>query len=142
LIWIKHEGARALMIRYYFRRSAQADPDHALCRAPQIFRQRAIGQRFCQMQPSDLFRAVEVGQRARDAKHAMIAARGQLHGFGGVAQQLLALEVTLAMLAIVKNHAGRALLILIVSCILIFDTERVLDALIELGTLAAALSSP
>jgi hypothetical protein len=46
------------------------------------------------------------------------------------------------MLAIVKNHAGRALLILIVSCILIFDTERVLDALIELGTLAAALSSP
>jgi hypothetical protein len=72
----------------------------------------------------------------------MIAARGQLHGFGGVAQQLLALEVTLAMLAIVKNHAGRALLILIVSCILIFDTERVLDALIELGTLAAALSSP
>ena len=47
------------------------------------------------MQPADFLRAVEVGERARDAQHAVIAARGQPHGLGGIAQQLLALRVGL-----------------------------------------------
>ena len=38
------------------------------------------------MQPADLVGAIEVGQRASDAQHAMIAARRQPHGLGGVAQ--------------------------------------------------------
>src|ERR1700716_1408583 len=44
-------------------------------RAPEIFGQRAVGQGFGQMRPADLVRAVEVGERAGDAQHAMIAAR-------------------------------------------------------------------
>jgi hypothetical protein len=60
-------------------------------RASQILGQRAVGQSFGQMQPADFFRAVEIGQRAGDAQHAMIAARRQPHGLGGVTQQLCAL---------------------------------------------------
>ena len=56
-------------------------------RAAQILSERAVGQRFGQMQPADFFRAVEIGQRAGDAQDAVIAARRQPHGFGGVAQQ-------------------------------------------------------
>ena len=56
-----------------------------LCRPAQIFRECTIGQCLGQMQPADLFRAVEVGERARHAQYAVIAARGQLHGLGGVA---------------------------------------------------------
>ena len=55
-------------------------------RTPEVFGERPVGQGFGQMQPADLVRAVEVGQRAGDAQHAMIAARRQPHGFGGVAQ--------------------------------------------------------
>ena len=47
------------------------------------------------MQPADLFRAVEVGERAGHPQHAVIAARRQAHGLGGVAQQLCALRVRL-----------------------------------------------
>ena len=47
------------------------------------------------MQPADFFRAVEIGERARDAQHAVIAARGQLHGLGRIAQQFLTLAVRL-----------------------------------------------
>jgi hypothetical protein len=64
-------------------------------RAPQVFRQRAVRQRLGQMQAADFFRAVEVGEGAGDAQHAMIAARRQPHGFGGVAQQPGALRVGL-----------------------------------------------
>jgi hypothetical protein len=47
----------------------------------------AIGQGFCQMDAADFVGAVEIGQRAGDAQHAMIAARGDPHGIGDVAQQ-------------------------------------------------------
>ena len=59
----------------------------ALRRAAQILRQRAIRQRLGQMQPADLLRAVEIGQRAGDPQQAMIPSRRQPHGFGGVAQR-------------------------------------------------------
>ena len=39
------------------------------------------------MHAADLVGAVEVGERARHPQHAMIAARGEPHGVGGVAQQ-------------------------------------------------------
>ncbi len=39
------------------------------------------------MHAADFVGAVEIGERARDAQHAMLAAGGQLHGGGGVAQQ-------------------------------------------------------
>jgi hypothetical protein len=65
----------------------RAGQQDALGRAAQILRQCAIRQRFCQMQPSDLFRAVEIGERAGDTQHAVIAARRELHGFGSVAQR-------------------------------------------------------
>jgi hypothetical protein len=45
-----------------------------LCRTPEIVGERAIRQGFGQMQPADFFGAIEVGERARDAQHAMIAA--------------------------------------------------------------------
>ena len=45
------------------------------------------------MQPADLFGAIEVGERAGNPQHAVIAARRQAHGLGRVAQQLLALRV-------------------------------------------------
>ena len=64
-------------------------------RTPQIIRQRAIRQRFGEMQPADFFRAVEIGEGARNAQHVVIAARGQLHGLGRIAQQFLALAVRL-----------------------------------------------
>src|SRR5579859_3594669 len=60
-----------------------------------LFRERAIGQRFGEMQPGDVVGAVEIGERAGDAQHAMIAARGKAHGLGGIAQQFLALRVGL-----------------------------------------------
>ena len=40
------------------------------------------------MHAADCVGAVEVGERARDAQHAVIAARRQPHGLGGIAQQL------------------------------------------------------
>src|SRR3981189_310953 len=55
--------------------------------APEVFGECAIGQGFRQMQPADLFRAIEVGARAGDAQHAMIAARRKTHGLGSVAEQ-------------------------------------------------------
>jgi hypothetical protein len=39
------------------------------------------------MHAADFFGAVEVGERARHPQHAMIAARGEPHGVGGVAQE-------------------------------------------------------
>src|SRR5262245_2329497 len=39
------------------------------------------------MHAADLVGAVEVGERARHAQHAMIAARREPHGVGGVAQE-------------------------------------------------------
>ena len=39
------------------------------------------------MHAADLLGAVEIGERARHPQHPMIAARGQPHGVGGVAQQ-------------------------------------------------------
>ena len=71
------------------------DRGRNLCCAAQIFRERAIGQRLRQMQPADFLRAVEIGERAGDAEHAVIAARGQLHGLGGVAQKFLPLRIRL-----------------------------------------------
>jgi hypothetical protein len=39
------------------------------------------------MRPADRFRAVEIGDGARDLQHAVIAARRKPHGVGGIAQQ-------------------------------------------------------
>ena len=39
------------------------------------------------MHAADFLGAVEIGQRARDAQHAMITARRQAHGIGRIAQQ-------------------------------------------------------
>src|SRR5436190_2626004 len=50
-------------------------------------RQRAIRQRFRKMQPSHALGLVEIGKRARHAQDAVIAARGKLHGLGGIAQK-------------------------------------------------------
>ena len=36
------------------------------------------------MHAADFFGAVEIGERARHAQHAMIAARREPHGIGGV----------------------------------------------------------
>jgi hypothetical protein len=99
---VGREGRRL----HTLRKCGASGPDQALRRAPQIFRQRAIGQCLCQMQPADLFRAVEIGQRARDAQHAVIAARRQLHGFGGIAQQLLALRVLVPAHSFAKYAPG------------------------------------
>lgn len=62
-------------------------PGNNLRRTPQIVGQRAVRQRFGQMQPADFLRAIEIGQRAGDAQYAVIAARRQAHGFGRIAQQ-------------------------------------------------------
>jgi hypothetical protein len=59
-----------------------------LSRTPDIVGQCTIGQRFGEMYPADLVRSIEVGERAGDAQHTMIAARRQPHGFGSVAQEL------------------------------------------------------
>src|SRR5260370_36460751 len=63
--------------------------------SPDIVGERAVGQGFGEMQPADFLRAVEIGERAGDAQHAVIAARRQPHGLGGVAQEFLALRVRL-----------------------------------------------
>src|SRR3954470_11798402 len=47
--------------------------------AANFVRQRAVGQSFRKMYPADAVGAVEVRQRARDAQHAVIAARRELH---------------------------------------------------------------
>ena len=39
------------------------------------------------MHAPDLLGAIEVGERARDAEHTMIAACGEPHRVGGVAQE-------------------------------------------------------
>lgn len=39
------------------------------------------------MQAVDLLDLIEIGERARDAQHAMIAPRGKLHGIRDVARQ-------------------------------------------------------
>jgi len=75
-------------------------------RAAQILRQRPIRQCFRQMQPADFVGSVEIGQRARDAQHAVIAARRQPHGFGRIAQQLCARSVGLGDLL---QQRGRCL---------------------------------
>ena len=49
---------------------------------------RAIGQGFREVDAADLFRALEIGQRARHLEHAMIAARRQTHGRGGIGEEL------------------------------------------------------
>src|SRR5215510_16146019 len=58
-----------------------------LRRPPHLVGEGAIGQRLGEVHAADLLRVVEVGERARDPQHAVIAARGQPHGVGGVAQQ-------------------------------------------------------
>ena len=47
------------------------------------------------MNPSDFFDRIQIRKRARDAQHAMIAARGELHALGRIAQQRQALCVGL-----------------------------------------------
>jgi hypothetical protein len=59
------------------------------------------------MQPADLFRAVEIGERARDAEHAVIAERRELRRFGGVAQQLLSLRIRLRDSRHVSRRSSR-----------------------------------
>jgi len=49
--------------------------------------------RQLEIQPADFFRAVEIGERAGDPQHAVIAARRQAHGLGRVAQKFRALRV-------------------------------------------------
>jgi hypothetical protein len=44
-------------------------------RAAGVFGQYPVGQRLGEMQPADPVAAVEIGQRAGDPQHAMIAAR-------------------------------------------------------------------
>jgi hypothetical protein len=54
---------------------AAAFPEHALRRPSDLIRKRAVGQRLGEMHAADFFRAVEVGERARNAEYAVIAAR-------------------------------------------------------------------
>src|ERR1700761_6047597 len=58
-----------------------------LSRPPHFVRQRAIGQRFGEMDPADLVEAVEIGERARHPQHTMIAAGGKPHSVGRLAQK-------------------------------------------------------
>jgi hypothetical protein len=60
---VGREGRRL----HTLRKCGASGPDKALRRAPQIFRQRAIGQCFCQMQPADLFRGRDRPACARRA---------------------------------------------------------------------------
>ena len=60
-----------------------------------VLRQRAVRQRFGQMQPPDFLGAVEIRQRPRHAQYAVITARGQSHRFGGIAQQCQSLGIRL-----------------------------------------------
>ena len=55
--------------------------------APDLVGKRAIGQSLRQMHAADFVGAVEIGERARNAQHAMIAARREPHRIGGFAQQ-------------------------------------------------------
>ena len=56
-------------------------------RPAHFVRKRTIGQRFGEMDAADLFRAVEVGERSCHPQHAVIAAGGEPHGVGRIAQQ-------------------------------------------------------
>ncbi len=58
-----------------------------LPRPPYFVGERPVGQRFGQMHAADFFGAVEIGKRAGDPQNAVIAARRQGHGVGGIAQQ-------------------------------------------------------
>src|SRR6266571_3827295 len=71
--------------------SSDSNPQFRLAassrRAAYLVDQRPVRQRLGEVDATDVFRAVEVGERARDAQHAVIAARGEPHRLGGVAQQ-------------------------------------------------------
>ena len=43
-------------------------------RPPHIVSDKAVRQRFGEMNAGDLFAVIEIGERARDAQHAVIAA--------------------------------------------------------------------
>jgi hypothetical protein len=49
--------------------------------------QRAIRERFRDVHAANLVGAMEVGKRSRHAQHAVITARREPHGIGGLAQQ-------------------------------------------------------
>ena len=70
-----------------FRNPVSTLRDPASGRAPHFVGQRAVGERLGEMHPADLVGAIEIGERARDPQHAMIAARRQPHGVGGIPQQ-------------------------------------------------------
>ena len=58
-------------------------------RAADVLGKGTVGQGLGEVQPADLVRTIEIRQRACDPQHAVIAARGEAHGLGGIAQQLL-----------------------------------------------------
>ena len=64
-----------------------------LRRASDLVGERAIRQRLGEMHAADFVGAVEIGERARDPQHAMIAARREPHRVGGFAQQREAARV-------------------------------------------------
>ena len=57
------------------------------CAASDLVGERAVGQRFGEVHAADFVCAIEIGERARHAQHAMIAARGKPHRVGRFAQQ-------------------------------------------------------
>src|SRR5215472_19019778 len=65
------------------------------CCVADVVSERAIGQGLGEMQPANLVCAIEIGERACHAQNAVIAACGQAHGLGSVAQQFLPLCVGL-----------------------------------------------
>ena len=67
------------------RRSwAPAIAQAAICK---FKRQRAVGERLGDMDARHRLRRVEIGQRARQLQHAVVAARGELHGGRRVLQE-------------------------------------------------------
>jgi hypothetical protein len=59
---------------------------HELSRPLYLIRPGATGQRPRQMQAAHILRAVEIGERAREAQDAAIAPRGKPHDVSRVAQ--------------------------------------------------------
>ena len=53
---------------------------------PSPWRDAAVGERFCDVYPRHAVRAVEIGERARDAQHPVIAARRELEAVDRLGQ--------------------------------------------------------
>ena len=82
LIWI----AARLIYRWKFEKRSRDPSSHGRA-GRDLVGERPVGQRLGEMHAADLLGAVEIGERARDAQHAMIAARREPHRVGGIADQ-------------------------------------------------------